>query len=255
MTGEGEAIRRHRLVVITGPSGIGKTPLASALRRRPGFADGFRPVVLENSRAPRPGEADGVDYRFRAREEIEARRNDDRFVVEDVRGDLLALDVEALRETLSAGDALYEGNPPFARVLVTDPRLDDFDRLGVFVSPLSRDEVIALRDRPGVDLPEVVTGYMRRKLLRRARRQKGELGTADREEADRRAGRAYAEMLDAPLYRHVVPNHDGEDSEHWHDFPVLLGDARRAVETVAAILRGEPAPCAETWEAGLLTEA
>jgi hypothetical protein len=63
-------------------------------------------------------------------------------------------------------------------------------------------------------LPELVTDVMRRKLLRRTRRQKGELSLSDVENVETRARSAYLELQEAWHFQHVIPNHDGEDSEH-----------------------------------------
>src|SRR5215471_10054898 len=94
-----------RLVILSGPSCVGKSPLDSALGR---FFSSLRQpvqrVVLFNSRVPRPGEMDGVDYHFRSREEIEALRSDPRYVVLDVRGDLQGLDLEELSALLETSN-------------------------------------------------------------------------------------------------------------------------------------------------------
>ena len=64
-----------RLVILSGPSCVGKGPLYAALRRfYPTWADRLDRLVLYDSRAPRPGETDGVDYHFRSRSFIEALR-------------------------------------------------------------------------------------------------------------------------------------------------------------------------------------
>src|SRR4029453_16486167 len=86
-----------RLIVLSGPSCVGKSPLVKGLGRfHPALSAGLQPIVLYNSRSPRPGERDGRDYHFRSREQIETLRNQDRYVVMDVRGDLQALDLEDL---------------------------------------------------------------------------------------------------------------------------------------------------------------
>ena len=64
-------------------------------------------MVLFNSRAARPGEADGVDYHFRSREQIESLSHKERFVVVDVRGDLHGLDVQELSASLAKGENIY----------------------------------------------------------------------------------------------------------------------------------------------------
>ena len=239
-----------RLVILSGPSCVGKSPLDKALGRfYPELRNRLRKLVLYNSRAPRPDEIDGVDYHFRTREQIEALRAEDRYVVMDVRGDLQALDVEELSELLLEGDVFFEGNPFVGRTLQTHPRLAKVNRLSVFVSPLSREEIIYLTaPERHVALPELVTDVMRRKLLRRTRRQKQELSAKDLENIERRASSAYRELKEAWHFDFVIPNHDGEDSENWDAFYYPLGDARKALIDFVALLEGREPPGVEKWE-------
>ena len=247
------AERVGRLVILSGPSCVGKSPLAKALGRfHPDLSAKLRSVVLHNSRSPRPGERDGEDYHFRSREEIETLRDQARYVVMDVRGDLQALDLEELGGLLDRGDAFFEGNPFIGRTLQTHPKLCDVNRLSMFLSPLAREEILFLRDRARASVADLVTDVMRRKLLRRAQRQKTHLSLRDLEEIERRAGSAYRELKEAHHFEHVIPNHDGEDSDNWEAFYYPLGDARRAFLAVVALLRGEEPMSVERWEEGLL---
>jgi guanylate kinase len=243
-----------RLVILTGPSCVGKSPLAKALARcRPDLSERLHPLVLFNSRDPRPGERDGVDYHFRARTEIDALRAEtDRYVVMDVRGDLQALDLHEVHDLLRQGDAFFEGNPFIARLLVTDASLRDVPRLSLFLSPLSRSEIEAVRRQRTASLPDLVADVMRRKLLRRTARQKGILSLRDLENIERRCGSAYGELGLAHLFDHVIPNHDGEDSEHWDGFGIPLGDAGHTVEAMIALLDGRVPDGLERWDATLL---
>jgi guanylate kinase len=242
-----------RLIVLSGPSCVGKTPLARALNRfHPELSARLRRVVLFNSRSPRPGERDGDDYHFRVREQIETLRDGERYVVMDVRGDLQALDLEDLTALLRKGDALFEGNPFVGRTLQTHPKLQHVDRLSIFLAPLSREEILFLREQPQVSLPALVADVMRRKLLRRAQRQKTYLSLKDLEEIERRAGSAYGELKEARYFEYVIPNHDGEDSDNWEAFYHPLGEARRAFLAVVALLRGEDPKGVERWEEELL---
>jgi chloramphenicol 3-O-phosphotransferase len=90
-----------RLVILSGPSCMGKSPLRTALATfYPGLWSRLQKIVLFNSRAPRPGEREGVDYHFRSRTQVEEFRAKEHYAVLDVRGDVQALDVAALKGLL-----------------------------------------------------------------------------------------------------------------------------------------------------------
>ena len=243
-----------RLIVLAGPSCVGKSPLDKALARfHSDLRTPLRTVVLYNDRAPRPGEVDGVDYHFRDRESILALEQQGDHVVMDVRGDLQALDVAGLNRNLQASDVFFEGNPFVGHRLLTDPGLAGVKRLGVFMAPVSRDEIRYLRESAGdAALPDLITDIMRRKLLRRTRKHKSELSLKDLENIEVRSGSAYQELRMAHDFDVVIPNHDGEDSDNWDSFYYPLGDARLSLNAFVALLKGEPSGFAEKWEADLL---
>jgi guanylate kinase len=243
-----------RLIILSGPSCVGKSPLKKALRKfYPHLTSQLKTLVLFNSRAPRPGELDGVDYHFRTRSQIGALKADTRYAVLEVRGDMQALDLDELKSLLHQHDAFFEGNPLVGRLLLTHPLLGDVRRLSIFLSPLSKDEIAYLTaPERGLALPEFVTDVMRRKLLRRVRHQKGEPSLLDLEDIETRASSAYAEMKEAWHFDYVIPNHDGEDSDNWEAFYYPIGDARKAVDSVAALMEGAVPSGAEKWGEELL---
>ena len=98
----------------------------------------------------------------------------------------------------------------------------------------------------------VVTEIMRRKLLRRTRRQKLEISAKDLEDIERRAASAYRELREAWHFDYVIPNHDGEDSDNWEAFYYPLGDARKALNALAGLLEGKVPAEVEKWEEELI---
>ena len=90
------------LLVLAGPSGVGKGTVGRAL-----LDHDPRLVwsVSATTRAPRPGEVDGVDYHFLSREEFEALRDADGFLEWfEVYGQLKGTPIAPVLERLAAGD-------------------------------------------------------------------------------------------------------------------------------------------------------
>jgi guanylate kinase len=242
-----------RFIILSGPSCVGKGPLHNAFSKfYPEQAAVLRKLVLYNCRAPRPGEIDGKDYRFRPREEIERLGRKENFIVLDVRGDLQAVDLSEVDRGLAQGELFFEGNPFIGRKLL-EALGSKVSLLSVFLAPLSREELLFLGspDR-NVSLPDFVTDVMRRKLLRRTQRQKGILSLKDLENIERRASSAYTELKDAWRFDYVISNHDGEDSENWDAFYYPVGDAGKTLNIFAELIAGRTPTGAEKWEAALL---
>lgn len=65
------------LVIMSGPSGAGKSTVVSRLLKR---RDDIRFSVSATTRAPRPGEKEGVSYYFKSREEFDRMIEEDAFL-------------------------------------------------------------------------------------------------------------------------------------------------------------------------------
>lgn len=91
------------LVVVSGPSGVGKDTIIDALRARPRDPD-YHYVVTCTTRAPRPGESDGASYHFIAPERFAALRDAGAFLEwAEVHGNSYATPRAEVRRALAAG--------------------------------------------------------------------------------------------------------------------------------------------------------
>ena len=90
--------QRGRLVVLSGPSGVGKTTVGDGLLRNPAFGR----AVTATTRAPRGGEVDGRDYLFLDTAEFRAGIERGRFLEHaEVHGNLYGTprdQVDAVRD-------------------------------------------------------------------------------------------------------------------------------------------------------------
>lgn len=174
-------MRRGVLLVLSGPSGVGKGAVGKALRAR--FPD-LAWSVSWATRAPRAGEQHGVDYFFVSRDEFLAERDAGGFLEWfDVYGDLKGTPKAPVLEHLAAGrDVLVEVDVQGA--LAIKEALPE--AVLVFLRPPSRE---AQRER----------------FLRRAGDDASQLATLEQ-----RLDAAAAEEALAPRFDYVVVNDDLE---------------------------------------------
>jgi guanylate kinase len=169
-----------KVFVITGPSGVGKGTLIRALRDR---VPGLELSVSATTRAPRPGERDGVDYHFLTPDGFEERVRAGDFVEHAVySGNRYGTLRSELEHRTAAGTPMVlEIELQGARQI----RAAMPDAVQVFIAPPSREALRARLIGRGTDSPEQVDERLR---------------TADRE-------------LDAqPEFAHVVVNDRLEDA-------------------------------------------
>lgn len=230
-----------KIIVLAGPSCVGKGPLFAAFRRfYPEMASRFRRLILFNDRGIHPGEDDGVDYYFRSRMELESMRYREGFVVADVRGNLQALEINQIRRILDEGNIpYYEGNPFVPAKLWDEGVLSQFPHLPVFLSPISKEEILFLRSpERRVDLNGFVREVQRRKLLKRASSKKPHLSLKDLEDIEHGAVSAYLELREAWKFRHILVSYDSGDGDNWDAFQYPLGSARKVLTAFAALVAG-----------------
>ena len=92
-----------QLVIISGPSGVGKDTIIDALRARPRNPD-YHYVVTCTTRAPRPGEVAGVSYQFLSPDEFhELREAGELLEANEVHGNWYGTPRRDVAEALAAG--------------------------------------------------------------------------------------------------------------------------------------------------------
>lgn len=242
-----------KLLIISGPSGVGKSPLLKAFNKLyPNISKNYKKLILYNSRSARPNEVDGDDYYFRTKDYLNSLRTNKNYLVFDVRDDIQALDINELLNNLHKNNLIFEGNPFVGSELIKTKLLRDVERLSIFISPLSLDEILFFKNNENIILSELITDLMRRKLLKRAQKQKGILSIKDLENIETRAKSAYEELKLSINFDFVVPNHDGEDSDHWDTFYYPIGDARKTLMALVDLLENNKSSFAEKWNENLL---
>ena len=92
-----------QLIIISGPSGVGKDTIIDALRERPHHPP-HHYVVTCTTRAPRPGELEGVSYHFLDRERFLALRDAGGLLeANEVHGNWYGTPRSEVRRALAAG--------------------------------------------------------------------------------------------------------------------------------------------------------
>lgn len=128
---------RGIVVVVSGPSGVGKTTVVDRLLKRPGFARS----ITATTRAPRGAERDGVDYLFLAREKFEDDARSGRFLEHaTVFGNLYGTPRDGVEAVLARGDvcllnidvqgaaSLRKSGLPVVTVFLRPPSMEELER-------------------------------------------------------------------------------------------------------------------------------
>jgi guanylate kinase len=191
-----------QLVIISGPSGVGKDTIIAALHARDPDDPDYHYVVTCTTRSPRPGEVDGVNYHFLTRDAFLALRD---------RGELLEANVNyenwygtprrQVAEALALGkDVILKIDVQGAQVV--KERVPE--ALLIFVVPPSQEALF-------------------QRLRSRA--------TETAEELDLRQRNAALELARAGDYDHVVVNETGEVERTAAEIEAIIAQEKRRSPT------------------------
>ncbi|MCR4315625.1 MAG: guanylate kinase [Planctomycetes bacterium] len=145
------------VVVLSGPSGVGKTTISRCLMRDPLF----RFSISATTRPPRENEKDGVDYHFLSLEEFRAKISADGFVeyVEVYEGVLYGTLRAPLDEAVASGEVMLldidvDGSEKI--------RAMNYPLLRIFISPPDYDELAKRLKGRGTDDEKSIEKRMKR---------------------------------------------------------------------------------------------
>jgi guanylate kinase len=162
MSDDHDITRRGIMLVLSSPSGAGKTTLSRGLLEKENEED---PGKLELSisvttRARRPSEIEGVHYRFVTKRQFEAMRDSgDLLEWAEVHGNYYGTPREPVEGALASGrDVLFDIDWQGTRQLVENMR-DDV--VTVFVLPPSADELKARLERRAEDSKDIIAQRLR----------------------------------------------------------------------------------------------
>lgn len=177
-----DATARGRLVVLAGPSAVGKSTVVSRLRND--VKDLYFSVSM-TTRKPRPGERDGVDYFFVSPEDFQ-KHIDAGEMLEwaDIHGGLQCSGTPAQ----PVGDALAAGRPVLVEV--------DLEGARNVKERLSEAETVFLAPPSWEVLVDRLTGR----------------GTEPQDVIDRRLETAHEELAAQKEFDHVVVNENLDDA-------------------------------------------
>jgi len=178
------------LIVLSGPSGVGKTTVTDALKAEgwPGYV-----VVTATTRRPREGEIDGVHYHFRSLQQFqEMARSGELLEHAEVHGNWYGVPASPVREQLNRGlDVILTIDPQGAATI----RRRTKNAIFMFLAPESVDELVERVNQRGQDTPE-------QRALR--------LLNAERE------------MAELPNYDYLIVNRQGRLAETVARFKAIL---------------------------------
>ena len=147
---------RGLLIVLSGPSGVGKGTVRAAVFANNQFQYVYS--VSATTRAQRPGEVDGKDYYFVSREEFETMiRNEDLLEYAEYVGNYYGTPIQKIEENLAAGHDVFLEIEVQGAMKVKE-RMPE--RIFIFLAPPNLEELESRITGRGTDAAHVIQERM-----------------------------------------------------------------------------------------------
>ncbi len=237
----------NKLIILAGPSCVGKTPLVKAFNQLfPQQAASIQNIIPYTTRLPRPDETNGVDYYFTNKNNLESIRAHHDITTISVRGDLQGISLQDIPGMLNKSSLLYEGNTYLAQVLIGYAKKLDIPHISIFLSPFYFTEIKTYIEQLGEKgAQDLISLKMSRKIIKRAKRKK----YPGNENITQRAREAYEELALAGQFDHVIVNAFGEEDAMWDNPEKLKGSTLGVVQTFAELVFDGRSDHSEKWPA------
>ena len=147
---------RPRLIIVSAPSGAGKTSLS---RQLIASHDDIQVAVSHTTRSPRPGECDGVDYYFVTPEQFNSLIRDDGFLeYAEVFDHFYGTSRKAVRDLLDQGKHVlleidWQGAQKIRQLMP--------DSVSIFILPPSKETLFSRLTARGQDSKQIINRRMR----------------------------------------------------------------------------------------------
>jgi guanylate kinase len=238
-----------RLILISGPSCVGKGPLTAAVKHfRPDVK--FTKLSVIKSKAsrhniPRPDEHsvwNDPDC-WRNEDELADLAKNDHFVIGKCHGFTQAVNLDLI-VNYPEQTILMEMYYPMVPPMLAAQRLKGIKIETVFVTPVSEHE-IQFAEKCGFERNAFVKALMTDKQYNRIAFHKRDIDPEFLEDVKKRINDSVLEIATSKNYTYVIVNRDGEGSPNWNRLAdgtftaEPVGDAKRAMENLANILAGK----------------
>jgi len=214
-------MKDKRLVVISGPSGVGKGPIIEWVKKLY-LPDLYQVKVRKTKTERHKGNEDdlGFDGNNGKYYQFDCRGVEQRIYLDELDSAIENHGVVLLETYYNTFDFLknrYDTSIDFA---------------SIFISPLDSEEIKELQQ--GTKLKDYLPELMLDSLVRRAERDGKTFTRTLNSELEQRAEDSVNEMIFAHKYRQVIPNHCYESDSRWK-FSILIGEPKKVVASIRDI--------------------